>query len=1417
MFLVLSVGLALLAIGVFARKGQGLWLKLFVLSILGIVGVLSAIELGLSLITGEGVNDAVFYHLKTGLAGGDVSQYALPAIGSLVALALLVWLTVKLQKRLTGAEERSHPWNAVVAVLALGSVVLHPVTVSTTSYFLRFQGAEQYQEGFYTPDPEIQLPDGTKPKNLVVVYLESFERTYFDEERFPGLVPNLKALEAQALSFTNLTQTMGAGFTIGGMVASQCGVPLILSGGANSMRVNQFLSGADCVGDILAAADYETAYLGGASLEFAGKGAFYKTHGYDSVEGLDELRPSLEDPDYLAEWGLQDDTLFDIARQRRDALVQKDAPYVLTMLTLDTHHPNGHADTNKLCFDDPYQDGSNSILNSVRCDDKLAGQFIREVLDGPEGDNTIVVVMSDHIAMENRATEQLNAGPRRNLFFVIDGADRRGEMIDRPATTLDVGPTILSKLGFDVPRLGFGVDLQGSEPTLPEEMGITAEDRAVLDRYLLGFQSVYDRLWAYPDISDGLYTNLEKGEVQFGSNAFGTPVLLTFDETNAVSSATLGDARAEETLTQAVLGLADATPLMWIDDCRALEVLSTDRVKLKSADTCLAYGQRGTGLNVNPLKRSDFTPASVLQSYLEAEGDAYLASFEQSKLEEIGVLRGELAFNLAQSGFDNDGRGVLVQSAGFGAGASLIRRQTGDSLAYGEDWALNRGITLSGIDQKGRAQVLANVDQCSPQFSAEERPLWKDLIAENMGQYSALIVTVHDTAFCGSGERVFNGPLADLDLPKLKSSQMRQAYIGVIDNDGRIFEFLNETFPKLRVLLDPSSGEVPEFTRFSLANEPPVSPVQAKSELVQVTQQTAPVQLADNCAAPDTQGPLQVASNLRMDAVLRGNEMDRAIGFSSGWWPTESAGRWAGRASSTIDVVLPQVNGPLNLVLDASVFGEGTKVLSLWFQDQVLGTQELMGNKQVKFDVSTLPRETQLSLRFETGGAQIDCPRSMGIGADPRALNFMLKSVALQKGQVEPAPAVVAPIVQKPVAAVCATPDNIGYATQAENILDSGASRSLIDAEDAREIAFGAGWWGQEAFGRWIGDEFAEFELILPAGAGDLALEIEAIAFARPTLRVDVMFEGNILLSTDAGIGRPLVIDVTDLPRAIPVKLGFRLPNMEAACPALDGTSADTRQLRVMLQSIRLRSAPATVFGGVIAHAGGRLNGEALTNSFDALQANTGRYDVFEIDISWTADNELVCIHDWDESLNYRFALQDGPITRADFMQRLSASPDRPRNCDLDGLAGWMRANPDKRIVTDIKSNPLDGLKLIAERHPDILGQFLPQAYQPEEIAALKALGFEDVIWTLYRFPRDEQRIVQEALTQKPTAIAMPEDWALDGYLGAVRRQTGLPVLVHTINEPETAGCLKKLGAAAIYSDDLGKSDFSDAPELDCT
>jgi hypothetical protein len=224
-----------------------------------------------------------------------------------------------------------------------------------------------------------------------------------------------------------------------------------------------------------------------------------------------------------------------------------------------------------------------------------------------------------------------------------------------------------------------------------------------------------------------------------------------------------------------------------------------------------------------------------------------------------------------------------------------------------------------------------------------------------------------------------------------------------------------------------------------------------------------------------------------------------------------------------------------------------------------------------------------------------------------------------------------------------------------------------------------------------------------------------------------------------------------------------------------------------------------------VAHAGGGLNGETYTNSLDALDANRDQYDLFEIDLSVTSDGKLVCLHDWQESFTSRFGFAiEAPIALAEFEKRLQ--DNGLQNCTLDTLAEWLVRNPGKRIVTDVKDENLAALTTIATLFPDLVPRFVPQAYQPNEIGQIRALGYEQVFWTLYRFSGGQDEIIRHLHKAPVEALVMPETFALTGLGREVEQATGIKSYVHTVNNPVAAGCYADLGISGVYTDTLGGS-----------
>lgn len=287
------------------------------------------------------------------------------------------------------------------------------------------------------------------------------EKNFLDNDIFPGLTPNLSKLSNSSKSFVGLNTVWGTSWTMGGMVASQCGIPLT-AGIGGSVMSSDVLRNFVCIGDILNANGYHNIYVGGASSAFAGKGNFYKSHGFHEVYGADELK---NDTNERSEWGAFDDYLYEFLLKKIKVLSKGGTPYSAFALTLDTHLPNGLK--TPLCSNLKYSDGNSGLLNSVHCADFLFGRFYERLKKDNLLHNTLLVVASDHLMMKSSLDRSLNSKMRYNTLL-INHDQVVPEKIERRSSVLDVAPTILGFLGVKSSVLGLGSDLLSTDTNFVE-------------------------------------------------------------------------------------------------------------------------------------------------------------------------------------------------------------------------------------------------------------------------------------------------------------------------------------------------------------------------------------------------------------------------------------------------------------------------------------------------------------------------------------------------------------------------------------------------------------------------------------------------------------------------------------------------------------------------------------------------------------------------------------------------------------------------------------------------------------------------------------------------------------------------------------------------------------------------------------
>ena len=563
----------------FARKSDHGRIGRIVYSSLLTVYLFSLIAVAIAYyFTGGGLDESVLYHLEYGLDGAGFSEYwdiiSTSVVSIVLVGVLLYWINSRGMGH-SGARGKPAGWVAILTIAV--ALLLNPGVQDARELTKPKKASLNFNSYYQSPAIKNRLP---QRHNLVFIYAESLERTYFDQQRFPGLIRGLRELESSSIYFTDIRQVPGTGWTIAGMVASQCGLPLYTPSHGNSMSgMDTFLGSAVCLGDLLNAEGYRLAYYGGASLNFAGKGKFYSTHGFDEIKGRNALLPMLADNNYKSAWGLFDDSLFDFAFDRFSELSSAKRPFGLFLLTLDTHHPDGHP--SRSCHQTQYKDGSNPILNAVACSDYLITNFIRRILKSPHADNTLIVLASDHLALRNTAYNELKQGTRRDLFMIIDPNATHSVSIDRPGSMLDIAPTILALMGFET-VLGLGRNLLGNE--VPLVTGIEN-----FQYHIQTWLPSYARFWDFPKVKNTV--ELASSFVKLDDRIFPTPILVEFNR-NLGTKLRFQFNRSPEhkRLADHVADFPRGTRYLWVDDCLVMKIHG-----INSVDEGLCYALSRAG------------------------------------------------------------------------------------------------------------------------------------------------------------------------------------------------------------------------------------------------------------------------------------------------------------------------------------------------------------------------------------------------------------------------------------------------------------------------------------------------------------------------------------------------------------------------------------------------------------------------------------------------------------------------------------------------------------------------------------------------------------------------------------------------------------------------------------------------------
>lgn len=395
-------------------------------------------------------------------------------------------------------------------ILILDSIIFI-ASLFTINKFLRvteylFQSRE-YTDIYENPemyvDPKNITITGNDTNNLVLIYLESYEVSFADKENGGGsktnYMPELTKLAFENQFFSNgdklggALEVTGTSWTIGAMTGATSGLPLNWRI-RNSMSVlDKYMPGAYTLGDFLNDKGYIQEFVSAEDTSFAGMDKFYTQHGNHTIINATYMKDTYgyEESD-LCGWGLKDEYLLEVSKDRLTQMYQKsqqeNKPFNVTIETIDCHTPKGF--TCKNC-PNTYK---SQYKNVIACQSKQIYDFIEWNKTQPWFSNTTFVIMGDHKTMAEKQIGFVDKNYERVTYnCFINSKITSTNNLNRKFTTLDMYPTILASMGFNIDgdKLALGTNLFSDKKTIVENTSLKyvnkeLEKRSKHDTYIYG-------------------------------------------------------------------------------------------------------------------------------------------------------------------------------------------------------------------------------------------------------------------------------------------------------------------------------------------------------------------------------------------------------------------------------------------------------------------------------------------------------------------------------------------------------------------------------------------------------------------------------------------------------------------------------------------------------------------------------------------------------------------------------------------------------------------------------------------------------------------------------------------------------------------------------------------------------------------
>ena len=334
-------------------------------------------------------------------------------------------------------------------------------TLKKTPFVVPDYLSDEEASALYTP---LHTPTDNvafTPRNVVVLILESFSKQHFGfynktlrNGTYKGFTPFLDSLLT--------TSAMTYRYSYANGRKSIEGMPSVLSSLPNFVEP-LFLTPASLnamsglARELGENKGYTTAFFHGAQNGSMGFQAFARATGFQRYYGRDEYNadPNFNgNADFDGTWAIWDEEFFQFFASQMSEMKE---PFMTALFSASSHDPFVVPEK----YQGKFPQGERPLQQCIAYTDYALKRFFETASKQPWFKNTLFVITADHVSQQIDPFYCTSLGNYSVpiIFYAPGDPALHGYDQERIAQQVDIMPTVLGYLHYDVPYIAFGLDL----------------------------------------------------------------------------------------------------------------------------------------------------------------------------------------------------------------------------------------------------------------------------------------------------------------------------------------------------------------------------------------------------------------------------------------------------------------------------------------------------------------------------------------------------------------------------------------------------------------------------------------------------------------------------------------------------------------------------------------------------------------------------------------------------------------------------------------------------------------------------------------------------------------------------------------------------------------------------------------------